>query len=135
VNSSAGMYKVLLIEDNQDFVFLLSAILESLGHTCMAAFDGPEGIKKAQEMTPDIIFCDIGLPQMNGFEVAKKLKEDQTLKDVYLVALTGYVSACDMCHAASAGFDFHLAKPVNMAEMIRVLERIRKAQIHVFEAS
>jgi len=72
---------------------------------------------------------------MNGFEVAKKLKEDQILKDVYLVALTGYVSARDMYHAAAAGFDFHLAKPVNMAEMNQVLEKIRNAQKHVFEAS
>lgn len=128
MKSSSGSYKVLLIEDNQDFVFLLSTILESLGHRCIAAFDGTEGIKKAQEIKPDVIFCDIGLPHMNGFEVAKKLKEDHSLKDIYLVALTGYVSAHDMYHAAAAGFDFHLAKPVNMAEMNQVLEKIPNAQ-------
>jgi CheY-like chemotaxis protein len=135
VTSSTGSYKVLLIEDNQDFVYLLSEILESMGHSCVAAFDGADGIKKAQEIKPDVILCDIGLPHMNGFEVAKKLKEDHSLKDIYLVALTGYVSARDMYHAAAAGFDFHLAKPVNIADMNQVLEKIHKARNHVFEAS
>ncbi len=124
--------KIVLIEDNQDFAFLFTILLENLGHVCISACDGIEGIKRAEEIIPDIIFCDIGLPLTDGFEVAKKLKEGHMTKEAYLVALTGYASQHDVVYAAESGFDFHLAKPVDIVDVKKLLDKFPKVHKHAF---
>ena len=126
MDSSKYSLKVLLIEDNQDFVFLLSSLFENMGHKCIPAYNGIEGINKAKEIKPDIIFCDIGLPIMDGFEVAKTIKADDLLKDIYIVALTGYAAQRDLDNAAESGFNYHLAKPVGMAEIKLILDNVQR---------
>lgn len=113
--------KLLIIEDNRDFADLLSAMLNSAGYQVEISYGGFEGLEKARQFRPDIIFCDIGLPGMDGFEVAKAIKEDSDLKDAYLVALTGYAGAEDLKRAKESGFDRHMAKPVSLAALKRLL--------------
>jgi len=103
---------------------MLGSMLNMMGHKVFTAFDGIDGIRKAKEVIPDIIFCDIGMPEMDGYEVALNLRQDIRLKEIYLVALTGYADPRDKECAKEAGFNKHLAKPVNKAALEQVLAEV-----------
>lgn len=92
-------------------------MLGVMGHHVFATHSGFEGITEAQKIRPDVIFCDIGLPGLNGYEVAKTLKADTELKGVFLIALTGYAGDFDIERARTVGFDRHLAKTVDKIPM------------------
>src|SRR4029079_6041706 len=85
------------------------------------ARDGRSGIALAREIRPDVIFCDIGLPDMDGFEVARAIRKEAGLAGVRLIALTGYAQPEDLAHATEAGFDFHVAKPADLNKVYRLL--------------
>jgi PAS domain S-box-containing protein len=104
--------RVLVIEDNVDAAETLREMLLLWDHVVEVAHDGQEGLAKARAFRPDLVLCDIGLPEMNGFEVARAIRADAALASTYLVAVTGYASAEDRRKAADAGFDRHLGKPV-----------------------
>ena len=113
--------KLLIIEDNRDFADLLSAMLSTIICHVDIASDGIEGIKLAKQIRPDVIFCDIGLPGMNGYDVAKNIRIDDSIKDTRLIALTGYAGEEDTELILQAGFDKHLAKPVDFTTLKTVL--------------
>ncbi|SHI11267.1 Signal transduction histidine kinase [Sporobacter termitidis DSM 10068] len=119
---SARPRRVLLIEDNRDLAELLRTTLEMFGHTVAAAFDGVDGVRLAKEFRPEVILCDIGLPGEDGYEVARQLRSEAGLSGVYMAALTGYDGESDIERALAAGFDSHLAKPLDMAAVTRLLE-------------
>ncbi len=121
---TSRMVRILLIEDNQDLASLLCSMFVMMGHEAVAAHDGFKGIKQAKDYKPDVIFCDIGLPGMNGFEVAKRIREDDSLNELFLVALTGYAGQKDLELATEAGFNLHLAKPVDVASLKGVLDKV-----------
>jgi CheY-like chemotaxis protein/two-component sensor histidine kinase len=112
---------VLVIEDNEDAASTLADLLELNGHRVRIARDGRTGLALAQERIPDVIFCDIGLPDMDGYEVARALRAVDALRSVRLVALTGYAQPDDRRRAAAAGFDAHLAKPPPAEEIAAAL--------------
>ncbi len=116
--------KILLIEDNRDFVFIMEEVFEQWGYETSVAYNGSDGIKVAKEKKPDVIICDIGLPVMNGFEVAGCIKEDFELKDIYLIALTGYAGQRDMDLCRESGFNRHLAKPIDLNLLFNILSEI-----------
>jgi len=124
INAGTHSLKILVIEDNRDFADLLRAMLTVIGYQVMVSYDGHKGVEKAKQFKPDTIFCDIGLPGMNGFEVAKLIKKDDDLKGALLVALTGYVGEDDLKRAKESGFDRHMAKPVSLAAMQQFLNEI-----------
>ncbi|MFU8803222.1 MAG: ATP-binding protein, partial [Bradymonadaceae bacterium] len=103
--------KVLLIEDNPDVALSLRIVLELQGHEVAVTHNGPDGIERARTFEPDVILCDIGLPEMDGHSVAQTLRSDPDLKSIYLVALSGYAMPADIKKSLAAGFDRHLAKP------------------------
>jgi PAS domain S-box-containing protein len=103
--------KVLVIEDNVDAADSLAELLELAGHRIAVAYTGKEGIEKARTFGPEIVLCDIGLPQMDGYQVARAFREDEALRTTYLIALSGFAQPEDQSRAAQAGFDAHLAKP------------------------
>jgi len=105
---------ILLIEDNLDAAESLAELLALAGHQVELASDGPEGLAKAHELRPDLVLCDIGLPGMDGYEVAQTLRADEALRGTYLVALSGYALPQDIERARYAGFDSHLAKPPSL---------------------
>ena len=115
--------KVLVIEDNRDLVYLLCFALTQMGHEVGSANNGTDGIEKAREMKPDIIFCDLGLPGASGFEVARAIREDTSLKDVYMIALTGYAGLSETGLALESGFNLHMPKPVSINELIKIINK------------
>ncbi|WP_242337763.1 MULTISPECIES: PAS domain-containing protein [unclassified Anaeromyxobacter] len=102
---------VLIVEDNLDAGQSLADLLELSGHRVALARDGRTGIALAGELRPDVVLCDIGLPDMSGFDVARALRADERLRRTRLVALSGYAQREDLEKAREAGFDAHLPKP------------------------
>jgi len=105
--------RVLLVDDNLDAAESLAQLLSLSGHDARTAGDGSQALRVAQEFHPDVVFCDLGLPGMNGFEVAKELRLLPFGRDMVLAALTGYGQPSDREKSAEAGFDAHLVKPVD----------------------
>ena len=116
--------RVLVIEDNLDTANSLRSVLELLGHRVETASDGPLGVSRAREFRPEVVFCDIGLPKMDGYAVARALRDEVQLRDAVLVAMTGYAQPEDKRRAAEAGFQEHLAKPPNIERLEEVLSRV-----------
>lgn len=121
------IYKILVIDDNKDLADMLYSLIGIMGHRAFTAYDGLEGIKKAREIRPDIIFCDISMPEKDGYEVARIIKEDKELQKAYLIAMTGYAMESDIEQSLRSGFDKHMAKPVDSAAIRKVLAEIQKA--------
>ena len=113
-------FKVLVIEDNADAADSLRMLLELVGHEVRTAATGPAGVATARAFHPDLVLCDIGLPGMTGYEVARALRAEADLAGVTIVALTGYGRDEDQAKAKAAGFDVHLTKPVEYDALRRV---------------
>jgi two-component system CheB/CheR fusion protein len=103
---------ILHIEDNRDVAESIAEVLRMDGHQVHVARDGRSGVAKAREVKPDLVLCDIGLPDMDGYQIARTLRADETVRSAMLVALSGYAQPEDRRRAAEAGFDAHLKKPV-----------------------
>jgi signal transduction histidine kinase/DNA-binding response OmpR family regulator len=106
--------RILVVDDNEDAADLLASALEVMGHTTRVAHDGPEALKAAAEFDPDLALLDIGLPVMDGYELARRLHDDPGLRRMPLVAVTGYGQPADRQRSEAAGFDAHLVKPVDI---------------------
>lgn len=115
--------RLLIVEDNLDAAETLKVALEMGGHEVAIAHDGQEGVAKARVFRPDIVLCDIGLPGLDGYEVARQIRADPSLSPT-LIALTGYTRMEDQHHSLEAGFDHHLGKPIAIAELEQVLARL-----------
>jgi two-component system CheB/CheR fusion protein len=113
--------RILVIEDNPDTASSLREALELGGHVVAVAYDGAEGIARAREFRPEVVVCDLGLPGMDGYAVARALRADDAFRGVHLVALSGYALPDDVQRAAQAGFDGHLAKPASLDRLEEVL--------------
>ncbi len=113
--------RVLIIEDKVDAADSLRAALELAGHVVEVASDGPQGLAAARAFHPEFVLCDIGLPGMDGFEVARAFRADGSLAGSILVALSGYALPEDRQRAVEAGFDRHLAKPPSMEKLAELL--------------
>ncbi len=103
--------RVLIIDDNADLAEALATMLEMRGHRVIVAEDGRQGIEKARAFAPEVVFCDIGLPGLDGYEVARALRRIPELRSTVLVALSGYAADEDIDESHEAGFDLHIAKP------------------------
>lgn len=124
--TQAGQYrgrKVLVIEDLKDVADSLKILLEDEGHEVMVAENGLEGIARAREFKPEVLLCDIGLPGIDGYEVAQAFCADEKLKNVFLVSLTGNMRPEDLQRGKEAGFQCQLAKPVDPAILRKTLAR------------
>ncbi|MDI9476729.1 MAG: response regulator [Natronincolaceae bacterium] len=115
---------VIVIDDNKDLADIICRLLSTMGYDATAASNGKEGIAKAKMQKPKVILCDIGMPDMNGYDVARYVRRDDELKDVYLVAISGYSSQKDIECSMEAGFDKHLSKPVNLDVLRTTLESV-----------
>ncbi len=102
----------------------LAILLEVSGHQVRTAHDGPSALEAALDFRPNVVLLDIGLPRMNGFEVARKIRQQLVLKDVVLVAMTGYGQESDRRRSMDAGFDHHLVKPVDFHNLQQMLASV-----------
>jgi CheY-like chemotaxis protein len=121
--SSHSGRSILIIEDHDDAREALRALLELEGHTVTAAASGPHGVEIARRDAPDIALVDIGLPDVDGYEVARRLRALGPARP-YLIALTGYGQPEDVRRAREAGFDTHLLKPVDPDALTKVLSAV-----------
>lgn len=106
--------RVLVVDDNTDIAETLALLLEDYGHSVVVAHDGPSALATAEQAGPDVILLDIGLPGMDGYEVAQRLRANPLTQGKVLAALTGYGQASDRDRALAAGFDRHFTKPVDI---------------------
>jgi signal transduction histidine kinase/CheY-like chemotaxis protein len=106
--------RILVVEDSKDIAETLALLLEDSGHEVVLAHDGPSALEKAEETEPELILLDIGLPGLDGYEVAARLRQNPLTQQTILVALTGYGRAEDVERARAAGFDRHFTKPVDI---------------------
>jgi PAS domain S-box-containing protein len=116
--------RTLVVEDNDDARDMLRTLLELDGHTVYVAANGIAGLAAALEHRPDVALIDIGLPEMDGYEVARKLRASESLKAIKLIALTGYGQADDARRAHEAGFDLHLVKPVDPERLAEAVSTV-----------
>lgn len=118
--------RVLVVEDSPDAAESLRLLLSLMGHTVVVASTGPAGVKTAHEFRPDVVVCDIGLAGgMDGYTVARTLRQDPELSRAHLIALTGYGRIEDQERAVASGFDLHLAKPVDPKHLESILASLR----------
>jgi CheY-like chemotaxis protein len=121
---NAAPLRVLVVDDNVDAADSLGVMLELHGHAVAVAHGGPAALEVAGRFAPDVVLLDIGMPGMNGYEVAERLRRDEAGdgRRLLLVALTGWGADEDKRRAMAAGFDHHLTKPVDPAGLDAVLE-------------
>ena len=124
---SSGL-SVVVAEDNNDSRELLCAILTQAGLSCHGAADGHEALALIDQVSPAVVILDVGLPHMDGLEVARRLRTSRRHRNVQLIALTGYGQASDRQATRQAGFDHHLVKPVHPADLLALLARLQGLQ-------
>ena len=110
--------KILVVDDNADAADMTVFLLQAYGFDVQAAYGGPDAIIAARACHPTLIFLDIGMPLMDGYEVARAIRADKGLCPVRLVALTAWGDDASRARARAAGFDAHLTKPANITELI-----------------
>jgi two-component system CheB/CheR fusion protein len=113
--------RILVVDDQVDMARSLAQALTLAGHDVEVAFDGLEGVERARAFRPDVVLCDLGMPQLDGYGVARALRADPELRCVRLVALSGYTQPEDRARSAEAGFDAHIAKPVSLDQILRAI--------------
>ncbi|CAN5223945.1 hypothetical protein BH10PSE16_BH10PSE16_30970 [soil metagenome] len=120
----AAMQKILVVDDNPDAAAMLGELLRLLGHEVRVAFGGREAMAAALMFRPDIVFLDIGLPDIDGYAVARQLRAQPETARMVLVALTGYGQSEDRLRTQEAGFDHHLVKPADASQIIEIVESL-----------
>jgi len=118
--------QVLVVDDDRDASESLAKLLHCCGHRVNTAHDGMAACELAKSHAPDVILLDIGLPKMDGFEVAAALREVTWRKRPFMIAVTGFGGDDDRRQSAASGIDMHLVKPVDPAHLQEVLERFRR---------
>jgi signal transduction histidine kinase/ActR/RegA family two-component response regulator len=122
-SGQAAIHRVLVVDDNVDAAESVAALLQLWGHEVRLAHTGPEAVQAAEAYRPEVVFLDIGLPGLNGYDVARRLRQRLELRGMVLAAVTGYGQENDRRRSQEAGFDYHLTKPVAPADLQRVLTR------------
>ena len=116
--------RILVVDDNRDIADPFAALLRALGHQVEVAYGGEIGLRIAQKLRPEVAFLDLGMPGMDGFELARRLREDFPPEALTLVAVTGYGQDEARAQAREAGFDHHLLKPTDLATVTALLDEL-----------
>ena len=121
---------ILIVEDNPANLELMSYLLSRHGHTVLAAGDGRQGLEMVRRESPDLIVCDVQLPAMDGFEIARWLKSQPLLREIPLVAVTAFAMVGDRDRVLAAGFDGYLAKPIQPETFVQQMEAFLPLEKH-----
>src|SRR5262249_7348057 len=123
----ASGLRLLVVDDNHDAAISLSMLLRLQGHEVHVAHDGPTALEMATTLRPDVIFLDLGMPGMDGYEVARRLRQHRGLEHVVLAALTGWGQQEDRRRTAEAGFNHHLVKPPEANVLSGLLAELQRS--------
>jgi CheY-like chemotaxis protein len=119
-----GSRRVLIVDDNADSAESMAILLRLRGHEVRLAYDGPSALEEALAFRPTVMFLDLDLPKMDGYEVARRLRLESAMKDLTLVAMTGYGQEEDRQRTQEAGFHFHFIKPVDFDKVEELLSSL-----------
>ncbi len=120
--------RVLVVDDDEDTADGMAALLSAEGHAVRVAHDGPAAIAAALDFRPHVVLTDIGVPMLNGYEVAARMRQHPDLALTVLIAITGYGREQDRVRAHAAGFDHHMVKPVEPDEMLAIVRDVAAGQ-------
>lgn len=123
-NLTSGNYRILIVDDNQDSTDSLALLLQLEGYTVELVYDGIEALRMAEWRKPEVILLDLGIPKLNGYEVARQLRLQPWGKSMVLIAHTGWGTKEDIQRSQDAGFDYHLTKPVDPVVLMELLKRV-----------
>ena len=121
--------RVLVVDDNVDSAESLAMLLRLGGHEIETAYDGLQAVEAAERFKPDLVLLDIGLPGIDGYDAAARIREASGGRELVLVAITGWGQEEDRRRSREAGFDAHLTKPVDMAALSRLLAELPKVAV------
>jgi CheY-like chemotaxis protein/two-component sensor histidine kinase len=124
VDQASRALRVLVVDDNDDTVLGFSMLLKAYGHEARTAQNGIAAVQFANEFRPHVILLDIGLPGLNGYEVARQIRQQPYGRDIVLIALTGYGQDSDRQTSTEAGFDHHLVKPAKFDQLLQILTEV-----------
>ena len=122
-------YRILVVDDNKDGADSLAMMLQIMGHETRTAYDGAVALEAAGTFLPDVVLLDIGLPKLNGYEVARRIREQPWGACMVLIAQTGWGQEEDKCRSKDAGFNFHMVKPVDCAALEKLLAGLLLAPV------
>jgi len=120
--------RILVADDNRDVVESFQIMLRILGHEVQTALDGEEALEKAEQFRPDVIVLDVGMPILDGYETASRIRQLPWSRDVVLIAVTGWGNDKDKLKSAAAGFDVHLVKPVDATTILEALDQMDQSK-------
>lgn len=120
--SASNVRRILIVDDNPDVANMLAANLSAAGHIVSTAASGTEALRLALSSVPDVVLLDIGMSGVNGYDVARNLRDDPDTRGALLIAVTGWAGEGNRQRAMEAGFDHHLTKPVQTAELLSIIQ-------------
>ena len=126
-NKSEAALRILVVDDNRDSAETLTMLLELMGNEVSVAYDGEQALAIAKEIKPDVVLLDIGLPRMNGYEVARQIRQEPWGSNPTLVAITGWGQTEDKDLSRESGFDHHLVKPVDHDQLLNLIQKRKTA--------
>lgn len=113
-----------MVDDRKNAADILAKLLRKQGHEVHTAYDGQEALLVAEKFRPKVVLLDIGMPDMNGYEVCRQIRKQPCGEGTYLIAVSGWGQEQDRRRSTEAGFDYHLVKPVHSAILVKVLDSI-----------
>ena len=134
VNAARGLtptkqgFRILVVDDNHDSALSLAMMLSIMGHETRTAHDGESAVETAEKFLPEVILLDIGLPKLNGYEVAQRIREQAWGASMFLIAVTGWGQDEDRQRSSEVGLNVHMVKPVEPAALERLLAELRRDQ-------
>jgi signal transduction histidine kinase/CheY-like chemotaxis protein len=129
VSNALEEQRVLVVDDNRDAADSLASLVAAFGATVRVAYDGRSALQVVRDFRPGVVFLDLGMPGVDGFEVARRIRELDELRDIALVAVTGWGQKEDRRRTGAAGFDRHLVKPVDPIKLPAVLEAVARSRL------
>ncbi len=114
--------RILVVDDNRPSAQTLAWVMELNGYEVVACFDGPSAVQTAHDFHPDVVLLDLGMPKMDGYEVCKRLREDQSLTGTVVIAQTGWGGETERRRTAEAGFNHHLTKPLDFPALLKLID-------------
>lgn len=129
VKPASQCFRILVVDDNHDSALSLAMMLSIMGHDTRTAHDGESAVATAESFLPEVVLLDIGLPKLNGYEVAQRIREQAWGKSMFLIAVTGWGQEEDRQRSSEVGLNVHMVKPVEPAALERLLAELRSEDL------